>query len=63
MWQLQLAAVRTFLELLGGQRMMAAAHIALGRRSFSLGDSHFGTCLKASKKLATICADFQQGSL
>jgi hypothetical protein len=43
--QLQLAAVRTFLELLGGQRMMAAAHVALRGRSFSLGDSHSGTCL------------------
>jgi hypothetical protein len=24
--------------------MMATAHIALRRRSFSFGDSHYGTC-------------------
>jgi hypothetical protein len=58
--QLQFAAVRAFLELLCFQRMMAAAHIALRRRSFSLGDSHCGTCLDSSKKLATIFAEFQQ---
>jgi hypothetical protein len=55
--QLQLAAIRAFLELLGLERMMAAAHVPLRRRGFSLGDSHSGTCV-ISKKLATICADF-----
>jgi hypothetical protein len=41
--QLQFAAVRTFLKLGGLQRVMAAAHVPLGRRSFSLWDSHCGT--------------------
>src|SRR5574338_335946 len=41
--QLQLAAVRAFLELGGLQSMMAAAHVPLGRRGFSLRDSHCGT--------------------
>jgi hypothetical protein len=26
------------------QRIMAATHTAFGRRSFSFGDSHLGTC-------------------
>ena len=43
--QLQLAAIRAFLEARRLQRMMAAAHVALRRRSFSLGDGHCGTCL------------------
>jgi hypothetical protein len=42
-WQLELAAVRAFLELGRRQRMVAAAHVPLGRRSFSLWDSHCGT--------------------
>jgi hypothetical protein len=41
--QLELAAVRAFLELGSLQRMMAAAHVPLGRRGFSLRDSHCGT--------------------
>jgi hypothetical protein len=41
--QLEFAAVRAFLELGGLQRMMAAAHVPLGRRGFSLRDSHCGT--------------------
>jgi hypothetical protein len=41
--ELELAAVRAFLERRGLQRMMAAAHVPLGRRSFSLRDSHSGT--------------------
>jgi hypothetical protein len=41
--QLQLTAVRAFLELGRRQRVVAAAHVALGRRGFSLGDSHCGT--------------------
>jgi hypothetical protein len=57
MGQLQLAAVRAFLEAGRRQRMMAAAHVALGRRCFSLGDGHCGTCLfNCSKKLATLLA-------
>jgi hypothetical protein len=42
-WQLEFAAVRAFLELGGLQRMMAAAHVPLRRRGFSLWDSHCGT--------------------
>jgi uncharacterized membrane protein YecN with MAPEG domain len=41
--KLELTAVRAFLKLGRRQRMMAAAHVPLGRRSFSLGDSHCGT--------------------
>jgi hypothetical protein len=50
--QLQLAAIGAFLERLGRQRMMAAAHIPLGGRGFSLGDSHCGTfeCLVDDNK-------------
>jgi hypothetical protein len=42
---LQLAAVRTFLERFDFERIVAAAHAALGRRSFSLRYSHLGTCI------------------
>src|SRR6478672_49722 len=61
--QLQLTAVRAFLELGGFQRMMAAAHVPLGRRSFSLRDSHCGTfeTISTTIKIATICASAQQG--
>jgi hypothetical protein len=38
--QLQLAAVRAFLERRRAERIMAPAHVALRRRGFSLGDSH-----------------------
>jgi len=41
--QLQFAAVRALLELGRLERMMAAAHVPLRRRGFSLGDSHCGT--------------------
>jgi hypothetical protein len=41
---LQFTAVRAFLKGFYLQRIMAATHAALGRRSFSLGDSHLGTC-------------------
>jgi hypothetical protein len=41
--QLQFAAIRALLELGRGQRMMAATHVPLGRRGFSLRDSHCGT--------------------
>jgi hypothetical protein len=41
--QLQFAAIRAFLELGQRQRVMAAAHVPLGRRGFSLRDSHCGT--------------------
>src|SRR5207302_5976392 len=43
MRKLQLTAVRAFLELRRRQRVMAAAHVPLRRRSFSLRDSHCGT--------------------
>jgi hypothetical protein len=35
--------------------MMAAAHVPLGRRSFSFRDSHSGT-FNPAIKIATICA-------
>ena len=38
--QLQLAAIRAFLKGNGGQRMMAATHVAAGRRGFALGNGH-----------------------
>jgi hypothetical protein len=41
---LQFAAVRAFLKGFDLQRIMATTHAALGRRGFSLGDSHLGTC-------------------
>jgi hypothetical protein len=41
---LQFAAVRAFLKGFDLQRIVATTHAALGRRSFSLGDSHLGTC-------------------
>jgi hypothetical protein len=53
--QLQLTAVGAFLERRGLQRMMAAAHVPLGRRSFSFRDSHSGT-FNPAIKIATICA-------
>src|SRR5690242_3163915 len=40
---LQLAAVRAFLERLDLQRIMGPTHAALGGRSLSLRDGHFGT--------------------
>jgi hypothetical protein len=42
--------------------MVAAAHVSLGRRSFSLGDSHCGTFESdlATIKIATICASSQR---
>src|SRR6478672_10422936 len=55
--QLQFAAVRAFLERGGLQRMVAAAHVPLGRRFFSLRDSHCGTFKAMSSiKIATISA-------
>jgi hypothetical protein len=41
---LQFAAIRTFMEGLDLQRIVAATHPAAGRACFSLGDGHFGTC-------------------
>src|SRR5205085_4807268 len=40
----ELAAIRAFLIPDRLQRIVAAAHIALGGRGFSLGDGHRGTC-------------------
>jgi hypothetical protein len=61
--QLEFAAIGAFLELGRLQRMVAAAHVPLGRRGFSLGDSHcgtFNTILAVSIKIATICASSQR---
>ena len=41
----QLAAIRAFLIRLNRQRIMAAAHVALGGGGFSLWNGHLGTCL------------------
>jgi hypothetical protein len=41
---LEFAAIRAFLERFDAQRMMAAAHVPPGRRGFSFGDGHLGTC-------------------
>src|SRR5437764_7759364 len=57
--QLQFAAIGAFLELGRRQRMVAAAHVPLGRRGFSLGDSHCGT-FDTKIKIATICASSQR---
>jgi hypothetical protein len=43
-WALQFATIRAFLKRFNRERIMAATHAALGRRSFSFGDSHLGTC-------------------
>src|SRR5947209_7300456 len=61
--QLQFAAIGAFLERSGLQPMMAAAHVALGRRGFSLRDSHCGTfdTIGTTIKIATICASSRQG--
>jgi hypothetical protein len=60
--ELQLTAVGAFLECCGLQRMMAATHVPLRRRGFSLGDSHCGTFKKdqTTIKMATICASSQR---
>jgi hypothetical protein len=42
--QVKLAAILAFLVIDRLQRMVAAAHVALRRRGFSLGDGHAGTC-------------------
>src|SRR5206468_5676569 len=62
--QLQFAAVRAFLERSRLEPMMAAAHVPLRRRSFSLRDSHCGTfeIFGTTIKIATICASSRQGS-
>src|SRR4051812_26236780 len=44
MRQPELAAIRAFLIIGRLQRVVAAAHVALRRRGFSLGDGHPGTC-------------------
>jgi hypothetical protein len=38
--QLQFTAVRAFLKLGCGQRMVAATHVAAGRRGLALGNGH-----------------------
>src|SRR6476619_5464909 len=61
--QLQFAAVGAFLELGRRQRVMAAPHVPLRRRGFSLGDSHAAPSKSdvATIKIATICASSSQG--
>jgi hypothetical protein len=49
--QFELAAIRAFLEGFGAQRVVAAAHIPPGRRCFSLGDCHLGTCSICQKMI------------
>jgi hypothetical protein len=60
--QLQLAAIGAFLELSRRQRMVAAAHIPLGRRSFSLWDSHCGTFLCKFGSFNKNCDDLRLDS-
>lgn len=48
---LQFATVGAFLERLHFQRIVAAAHAALGWRCFPLRDSHIGTCIRICKQL------------
>src|SRR5206468_12439041 len=62
--QLQFAAIGAFLERGGLQPMMAAAHVPLRRRGFSLRDSHCGTfeIFRTTIKIATICASSQRDS-
>ncbi len=48
--QAKLAAIRAFLIVDRLQGIMAATHVALRRRSFSLGDGHPGTC--------SVCLEF-----
>lgn len=47
---LKLATVGAFLERLHLQRIVAAAHAALGWRCFPLRDSHIGTCIRICKR-------------
>src|SRR5947209_15550547 len=63
-WQFQFAAIGAFLERGGLQPMMAAAHVPLRRRGFSLRDSHCGTfeIFGTTIKIATICASSQRDS-
>jgi hypothetical protein len=56
---LELAAIATFVERFDLQRIMAAAHAPAGRASFSLRDSHFGTC--SSKLLRCLKAALGHG--
>src|SRR5947209_13903482 len=66
--QLQFAAVRAFLERSRLEPMMAAAHVPLRRRSFSLRDSHcgtfelFGLTIKNCDDLRLITAGFLLGA-
>jgi uncharacterized membrane protein YecN with MAPEG domain len=50
---LQLTTIRAFLKRRDRQRIMAAAHVALRRGGFSLGDCHVGTYSISSKNKAT----------
>src|SRR5438552_2387761 len=60
--QLQFTTVRAFLELRRRQRMVAAAHVPLRRRGFSLRDSHAAPskAIGTTIKIATICASSQR---
>jgi hypothetical protein len=50
---LQFAAVRTFVECFNAQRIVAAAHAALGGRSLALGDSLVGTLFRIISSCTT----------
>jgi hypothetical protein len=42
---LQFSTIGAFLKGFDSERIVAAAHVALGRRGFSLWNGHLGTCL------------------
>jgi hypothetical protein len=56
--ELEFAAIRAFLELGRRQRVVAATHVPLGRRGFSLRDSHCGT-FDAIVKINKNCDDLR----
>jgi len=57
---LEFAAVRAFLECSDAERIVAAAHAALGGRSLSLRDGHFGTLLWIFKRVDTPATALRQ---
>src|SRR5438270_5635189 len=60
--QLEFAAIRALLERGRLQRMVAAAHVPLRRRSFSFRDSHAAPSKAMSSiKIATISASSRRG--
>jgi hypothetical protein len=57
---LQFAAVGAFLICIRLQRIVAAAHVALGGCGFSFWDSHFGTCSVSNLNVAITHKAFGQ---